>query len=189
MSALKKTTANSKARTSTLRVIRGGLFPQTKKEIATENLWFICKASFWNTQLFSNEEEKEFKVLLAEHFKGSKNIDVTFKQLVERICLTKRYLTRRKGRYISKPIDWLNINYTNGLAGTLSWYKVVEEQRKNVPHYNEGITLLAKALLKYADKRNILDMLHYRKELIRLKQHDLLQVFMNSIMHLQYFSI
>lgn len=188
MSAVKKVSEKSTKRTSTLRVIKGGLFARTKKEIVIENLWLICKASFWNTQLFSNEEEKEFKALLAEHFKGSKNIELTFKQLVERVCLTKRYLSRKKGRYISKPIDWLNINYKNGLSGTLSWYKVVQEQRETVPHYNEGISLLAKALLKYADKRNILDMLHYRRELIRLKQHDLLQLFMNSIMHIQYFN-
>lgn len=169
-----------------LQLIKGGLYPSTKKEIASENLWLICKAAFWNTQLFAQTEEQTFKELIAEHFKGSRNLDVTFKQLVERVCLAKRYLTRRKGRYISKPIDWLNINYKNGLSGTAKWYKDVNKQRASVPHYNEGITVLAKGLLKYAENRNILDLLNYRRELIELKQYDLVQLYMNSIMHIQY---
>ena len=37
----------------------------------------------------------EFKALLSEHG-GSKNNEKTFKQLVERVCLAKRYLARRK---------------------------------------------------------------------------------------------
>lgn len=169
-----------------LQLIKGGLYPRTKKETASENLWLICKAAFWNTQLFSHEEEANFKLLVAEHFKGSRNLDVTFKQLVERVCLAKRYLTRRKGRYISKPIDWLNVNYKNGLSGTAKWYKEVNNQRATVPNYNEGIALFAKALLKYADNRNIIDLLNYRRELIELKQHDLVQLYMNCIMHIQY---
>jgi hypothetical protein len=185
METAKKT--NQKASTQLkLQLLKGGLYPRTKKETASENLWLICKAAFWNTQLFTHEEEANFKLLIAEHFKGSRNLDVTFKQLVERVCLVKRYLTRRKGRYISKPIDWLNVNYKNGLSGTAKWYKDVENQRATVPHYNEGIALFAKALLKYADSRNIIDLLNYRRELIELKQHDLVQLYMNSIMHIQY---
>ena len=190
MSAVRKLkTEKNTTRTSHLKVVKGGLYPYSKREISTENLWLFCQASLWNTQVFSDEEIKEFKALLSEHFKGSKNIEKTFKQLVERVCLAKRYLARRKGRYISKPIDWLNINYKNGLAGTAGWYAVVEEQRKTVPHYNEGISVLAKAVYKYCEKRSILDMLQYRKELIKLKQHDLLQTFMNTVMHVQYFNI
>lgn len=173
---------------SHLRVIKGGLFPTSKREKRIEQFWLFCRATFWNTQQFTDVETGEFKTLIREHFKRNKNVDVVFKQLVERVCLAKRYVTRRKGRYISKPIDWLNINYKNGLAGTASWYKVVQEQRETVPHYNEGILLLSRAVLKYCENRNILEILNYRRELIKLKQHDLLQLYMNTIMHIQYFN-
>jgi len=63
----------------------------------------------------------------------------------------------------------------------------VEEQRKTVPHYNEGISLLAKAVYKNSVKTNLLGMLKYRRELIALKQYDLLQVYMNSILFSHYF--
>lgn len=171
-----------------LRVVKGGLFPTTKREKRIEQFWLFCHATFWNAQQFTDAEIATFKLLIREHFKRNKNVDATFKQLVERVCLAKRYVTRKKGRYISKPVDWLNINYKNGLAGTESWYKVVQEQRETVPYYNEGIAFLAKAVYKFCERRNILEMLINRKELIRLKQHDLLQIYMNTIMHIKFFN-
>lgn len=191
MSALRKIQTKKETKSknvSHLRVIKGGLFPTSKREKRIEQFWLFCQATFWNTGQFTDAQVGEFKTLISEHFKGSKNVDKTFKQLAERVCLAKRYVSRRKGRYISKPIDWLNINYKNGLAGTASWYKEVETQRETVPHYNEGILLLSRAVLNYCEKRNILDILLYRKELIKLKQHDLLQIYMNTIMHIQYFN-
>lgn len=171
-----------------LKLIKGGLYPSTLKEKACENFWLVCKATFWNTQQFTEEQEQEFKTLITGHFEGTKNLRVTFEQLVERVCLTKRYLTRSKGRYISKPIDWLNINYKNGFACTEKWYIIVKQQRKLVPHYNEGIALFAEAIYNYTQRKSTLEMLYYRKELIQLKQHDLLQLYMNCIMHIQYFN-
>jgi hypothetical protein len=171
----------------TLKVIKGDLYPYTEVEKASDSFWQVCKAAFWNTQLFTEQQEQAFKLLIAEHFVGSKNTGKTFKQLVERVCLVKRYIARKQSRYVSKPIDWLNINYTNGLANTASWYQTVVNQRQFVPHYNEGISLFAEAIYNYTLRKSTLEMLYYRKELIELKQHDLVQLFMNAIMHLHYF--
>jgi hypothetical protein len=171
-----------------LKVIKGGLFPPSKLDNLIETFWLFCHAALWNTETFSETETEEFKKLIAEYFIHCKNPDDKFKELVERVCLVKRYVQRRNGRYISKPIDWLNINYVNGLASTKKWFISVVFQRLKVPHYNEGIALLAKAVLKYSESRNILDMLYYRKELIKQKQTDLLQIYMNAIMHMQYFN-
>lgn len=189
MSAIRKIQTAPATKTkhvSHMRVVKSNLFPTTKREKRIEQFWLLCQAAFWNTQQFTHAEVAEFKILIRDHFKGYKNVDKTFKELAERVCLAKRYVTRRKGRYISKPVDWLNINYKNGLAGTASWYKVVEEQRKTVPHYNEGIALLARAVLHYCEKRNFLDIYNFRKELIKLKQHDLVHIYMNTIMHIHF---
>jgi len=171
-----------------LKIIKGDLFKPSKTEILIDDFWSFCHASLWNTETFSESEITEFKKLIGEYFKFSINPEAKFKELVERVCLVKRYLSRRSTRYVSKPIDWLNIRYKNGLAGTRIWFLKVEQQRATVPHYNEGVSLLAQAILKYSDSRNILDMLYYRRELIKLKQTDLLQIYMNAIMHIQYFS-
>lgn len=189
MSAVRKIQTQNGSRnrkTSHLRVIKGGLFPATKKEKRIEQFWLFCHATLWNSQQFDNSQVEQFKELISEHFKKFKDADKAFKQLVERVCLAKRYVNRRPGRFISKPIDWLNINYRNGLTGTESWYKSVTDQRKTVPHYNEGILTLSRAILSWCEQKNILDILNYRSELIKQKQFDLLQVYMNSIIHIQY---
>lgn len=188
MSTEKKSNTERKNQATKLKVIKGGKYPKTKKDIAVENLWLFTHAALWNTQLFTEEETEEFKNLLSEYFKGQRNIDKTFKQLVERVCLAKRYLARKKGRYISKPIDWLNINYKNGLAGTASWYKTVAEQRLTVPHYNEGISALANSVFNFCEKPSLKELHQSRLELIRLKQHDLLQTYMNTIIYVKFFA-
>lgn len=192
MSAIKKiqnkTESKHKPIASHLRVVKGLFKSSSTREDRIAQFWFVCHAAFWNTQQFSNAEVRGFKKLISEHFKHGKNPDTTFKELTERVCLAKRYVTRQKGRYISKPADWLNIHYKNGLAGTASWFRKVEKQRKTVPHYNEGIALLAKAVYRFCKTRNIQEAINYRKELIRTKQYDLLQLYMNCILHIQYFN-
>lgn len=178
--------ANGNSRRSHLKVVRGGMFPSTKKEKRIEQFWLFCHATLWNSQQFESTQIAEFKELITAHFKKFKDADQAFKQLVERVCLAKRYVTRRQGRYISKPVDWLDINYKNGLTGTESWYKSVVSQRKTVPHYNEGISTLARAVLNYCEKKNILEIFSFRKELIEQKQFDLMQIYMNTIMHVQF---
>ena len=101
------------------------------------------------------------------------------------MCLAKRYVNRKRGRYLSKPIDWLNLNYHKGLAGTEGWYQEVCLQRISVPEYNKGITLLAKAITKYLQEPTIKTIVSYRKKLIAQKQFDLLQIFNNSIINFQ----
>lgn len=186
MSAIKKTKKRnqSKGKVIQLRLIPSESNQQKAKLV--NGLWKVAQSALWNGRDFSIAEQEELKQLLAEHFEGNKNIKRNFKDLVERICLAKRFVSRRKGRYISKPIDWLNINYRNGLVGTASWLEEVKEQRKSVPHYNEGITTLANGILKYMESPNIMVFLRYRKMLIEQKQFDLLQIFQITIINLQY---
>ncbi len=188
MNTIRKTQAAvSKSTPMThMRVVKDVI--PTKREIRIEQFWQFCQAALWSTREFNYAEIKEFKMLIGEHFKRNQNPDKVFKQLVERACLAKRYISRKNGRYISKPVDWLNINYKNGLIGTKGWYKEVQEQRKTVLHYNEGIALFAQAVYSYCDSRNILGIDSFRKEMIRLRQYDLLQMYTNTIIQIQYFN-
>jgi hypothetical protein len=155
-------------------------------EQLSEALWKVCHATFWNHKEFSLKQQEEFKTLITEHFLNGKNEKRNFKDLVQRICLAKRYLSRKRGRYISKPIDWLNIHYAKGLIGTSQWLNEVNEQRKEVPHYNEGITTLANGILKFIDSPNIIVYQRYRRMLTENNHSDLLQIFNNTIINLQY---
>jgi hypothetical protein len=173
-----------KTKSKEAKVIRLNVNPETNKLIHAS--WAVVQSALWNSQHFNPSEVAQLKKLIAEHYENNKSIKVTFKDLIERICLAKRYVARKKGRYISKPVDWLNIHYHKGLAGTAVWLQEVKEQRKTVPEYNQGISTLAKGILKYIESPSMIVFYQYRRMLIEQKQQDLLQIFYNTIIHLQF---
>lgn len=169
-----------------LKIIKGGKNPDSEKHI--DAIWTVAYSALWNNRTFTRKETDQFKKLIADHFNNGKKAKTTFKELVERICLAKRFVARGKGRYISKPIDWLNINYHNGLAKTAVWLEKTNEQRKTCPEYNKGITTLAKGLLKFSETESMAVFYRYRRLLMEQKQHDLLQILYNAVLNLQYFN-
>jgi hypothetical protein len=183
MSAIRKT-KSKETKVIQLKVIRGGTSREANKLINAS--WAVVQSALWNSRHFNPNEVAQLKELIADHYDNGKSIKATFKDLIERICLAKRYVARKKGRYISKPVDWLNIHYHNGLAGTASWLQEVKEQRKTVPQYNQGISTLAKGILKYIESPSMVVFYQYRRMLIEQKQQDLLQIFYNTIIHLQF---
>jgi hypothetical protein len=58
--------------------------------------------------------------------------------------------------------------------------------RKNVPDYNKGITILSKALYAFVENPSEAIYQRGRKQLIEQNQFDLLQLFNNTIIHLQF---
>ncbi len=166
-----------------LKIVKGGKSDPINSVI--DNTWIFIHAALWDQEEFSNKEIEQFKQLIAEHYHFSENSQSVFEELIERVCLAKRFIKRRQGRYVAKPIDWLNIHYYAGLAGTQGWYNEVCLQRITVPDYNKGLTLLAKAILKYLQEPTAKTILSYRKKLIAEKQFDLLQIFNNTIVQFQ----
>ena len=159
---------------------------EIEKEKLIHGVWLVTQSTFWNNKEFSVSEQETLKELIAGHFKHKHAYTTTFKELCERICLAKRYVDRKQGRYIAKPVDWLNVHYRNGLSGTANWLEEVKEQRKTVPLYNEGISTFAYGVINYLNFPNIRVFEHYRHVLIQQQQYDLLQIFYNLIIHFQY---
>lgn len=172
-----------KASPSHLKIVKGGKSDPMNSVI--DNTWMFIHAALWDHEEYSNKEIEKFKQLISEHYNFSDNPSSVFEELIERVCLAKRFVKRRQGRYIAKPIDWLNIHYYAGLTGTKNWYQGLCLQRITVPEYNSGLTLLAKAILKYLQEPCAKTILCYRKKLIAEKQFDLLQIFNNTIVQFQ----
>ena len=126
------------------------------------------------------------KELIAAYFDNARSPKENFINLTERICLAKRYVCRKRERYIPKPLDWLNIHYPLGLAGTSTWMDRVNEMRKKVPFYNLGIHTLAQGILRQVQSPSQREFLRYKGKLIRQQQFDLLSIYYYSILNLQY---
>lgn len=186
-----KTTAKrtGKNKKQSAKIIQLNLFqqPQQKETSKLINaVWGVVSSSLWFNKTFSEKETEQYKDLIGEHFFNGKEGKRNFKELIERICLAKRYVARKRGRYISKPQDYLNIHYPLGLTGTAGWLQQVNEVRKDVPEYNKGITTLAKVLLSFIENPSAVAFHRGRKQLAEQNQFDLIQVYNNTIIHLQY---
>ncbi|MBI4929903.1 MAG: hypothetical protein HY841_04010 [Bacteroidetes bacterium] len=157
-----------------------------EKKMLIEMSWLAAKSAFWNNEQFSEKEEQEFRRLISAHFERNPNYRQQFKDIIERICLAKRYISRKFGRYVPKPSDWLNIHFKYGFAGTAKWLEEVKEQRRTVPHYNKGTATLAEGMLKFLDTADNYVVRRYCMRLIEQKQFDLLQIFSNTLFNYQY---
>lgn len=181
--------AKNKKQSKSAKIIQLNIFqqPQQKTNSKLVNaIWGAVSFSLWPYKTFDSSEVDYFKALIGEHFLNGRDAKKNFKEIIERVCLAKRYVARKRGRYISKPQDYLNVHYPLGLAGTASWLQQVNVVRKDVPEYNKGISTLAKALLAFIDSPAITTYHKGRKQLLDQNQFDLLQVFNNTIIHLEY---
>jgi hypothetical protein len=168
------------------KIESGDLFNAIKKVKRTEDFWIFCHAMFWHTQDFHEGEINKFKQQIADYFKNSRDIDQTFTELIERACLAKRHAEEKDSRYIPQPEDWFNINHPSSLATTNKWYAALQKQRLHSPDFSKGLSFFAEAVISYADTRNMLDIVFYRHVFISLTHYDLLQWYMNVVMHYQF---
>lgn len=164
-----------------LRIIYGDKYLSPLKKQRINDFWDFCHATFWPCQNFTEAEKAEFKTLIAEHFDGDSNRK--FLELVERAILAKLYIDRRVGRYVAKPIDWLNINFRYGLSGTAYWHQEMMEQRQTVPYYNESIVFLAAAILSFCENTNPEEIEEVRNLLIESRQYKLLNIYNRALIH------
>lgn len=180
--------AKSKRKQSA-KVIQLNVFQQPHQKETSKlinAIWGAVSTSLWPYKNFDKSEIDYFKELIGEHFLNGRDAKRNFKEIIERVCLAKRYLARKRGRYISKPQDYLNVHYPLGLAGTAAWLQRVNVVRKEVPEYNKGIATLAKALLSFIDNPSIPTFHRGRKQLADQNQFDLIQIYNNTIIHLEY---
>lgn len=175
-----------KPKLSFIHVEEGKLFDAIKQVKRTEDFFVFCHSMLWSTKDFSEEQQNTYKRLIAEHFKTSSDVDETFKDLVEKVVLAKRYVLEKPYRFIAEPKDWLNIKFYNGLSGANKWHDALQEQREITPNFGESLRIFSEAILNYAEQRNVLDIVFYRQLFIRLQVWDLLQWYMNSVMHYQF---
>ncbi|MGQ0829357.1 MAG: hypothetical protein ACT4ON_13295 [Bacteroidota bacterium] len=169
-----------------LRVVKNSNKKISVAEKYITTAWLFAQAALWVNRSFSKKEISQFKELIEEYFNEKGVSQKALTEFLEKVCLVKRYLARGKGRYVSKPIDWLNINYKNGITGTQRWYNEVQEQRKLVPEYNKGIRLLSKAVVKYMDIPTQEVYAVFRSKLIEERQFDLVQVLNSTVVGINY---
>jgi len=175
---------------SRLKIIKGDLLNSIKRVTRTKDLLNFSQSIFWPDLDFSEEKELELQLLIANHFSESKDVDKTFRELVERTVLAKRWFEEEATyRSVPSPEQWFDIDRISGLYFTHRLYGKMLTQRNTIPSYQLGITILSEAILKYCEQKNVLDIYAYRVQFIRLNRMDLLQYYFNAVMHIQFINL
>lgn len=176
-------------RLSNLKVIKGDLFDTVKRVKRTQDLLTFSNAVLWPEKTFGELDQLTLHPLIAEHFRGSRDIDETFCELVERTVMAKRWIEEKSYRFIPSPKKWFDIDYIDGLYFTHVLYGRMLTVRNTIPNYEYGLYVLSHAVKQYSDTQNLLDIYPYREVLIRLNRIDLLQYYFNAIMHIQFINL
>jgi hypothetical protein len=164
-----------------LSVVHGELYYAAQIAQRAEDFWTICRALFWPAKEFNGEQLIALKYMIAQHFKGSQEINETFKQLVERAALGKRCMLRNPGYTEEETAIWLDIHNKEGLTGTARLYQKLQEQRLSIPHFEMGLKIFSEAVLAFCQHRSPLDVRRYQQQFVRLNQGDLLQMYLTIV--------
>lgn len=170
------------------KVEEGPIFHSIKLAKRIQEFWIYSHSMLWGTKDFSEEEQNTFKQYIAHYFEGSKNIDETFRELVERVVLEKRYILEKPYRFIAPPHEYFNPNFYNGLVGSSKWFNALQQQRNRTPEFGENLNIFSQAIWLFAEQKNLLDIIFYRQVFITLESYDLLQWYLNAVMHYQFLS-
>lgn len=160
---------------------------KVKTEKLLDGLWQFAHATLWFGEKFNKAEITHFKKLIEAHFQKNKSPQQNFKELVQRICLAKRYADYSKDKKLAQAGDWLKIGNPEGLSGTLIPYEEIKFLRQYESDCETGIQVLANGLLLYMGSP------FYFKtcvnSLSRLNESALIQFFYNTIINLQYYCV
>jgi hypothetical protein len=151
-----------------------------------QDLLTFSNAVLWPDETFSEEKKMSLLPLITEHFRDSNNINQTFRELVERTVMAKRWVDEKEYRTLLSPAFWFNINRIDGLYSTHSLYGKMLTQKKTIPSYQFGLTVISEAVLRFCQHQNILHINGYRDQFIKLNRMDLLQYYFSAVMHIQF---
>lgn len=156
-------------------------------EPLTNGAWVFAQCALWPGCNFSQAEQEAAKDYIRGYLQAAENKKRAFMALCQRVVLTKRYLAKSDSRYVSLPSVWFNNEYPFGFAGTLSWLRTVEEQRKKVPAYLSHVKALAKGYYRYTVRPDGRQFDKCCEELKSYHADGLLELFYQTIAHLHHY--
>lgn len=101
---------------------------QRKIDELTQKAWQYAHEILWQNHPFSEKEIKEAKKQIRKYFEGIpfEIFFVAYSDLLlefcTRIILTREYIERKSGRYVTHPAVWFNPDNKFGFTGTKRWF-------------------------------------------------------------------
>lgn len=148
--------------------------------------WQFSQCALWPEQTLDLLEDGDTRAYIREYFTAATDKKRAFTALIQRVILTQKYVRRDRERFLPQPSIWFNRRYPFGFAGTLPWLHNVEQQRKEVPGYLAHIEALAHGYYDYIVRPSTRRFNRCREKMLRHRANSLLQLFYNTVIHLNY---
>lgn len=171
---------------SPLSIIKGNTEYKQQLQFLTGIAWQIAYTALWNGQQFSAQEKENAKELIKDFISQSPNPRKAYTELVQRVLLARQYITTHPGTYAPVPSQWFSPSNANGFAGTLRWYRSVEESRRALPLFKITIKAFAEAVLEIMQSNKAADFHYWRNYFAEQNAQATLNLFLSTMANCQY---
>jgi hypothetical protein len=126
------------------------------------------------------------KKLVKEFIAANKDSYKGYLAFIQRVLLTRQYITTNAGRFVPLPSFWLDKNNANGFTGTREWFEQLQSVRSSVPSHKIELKAFAEAILEMSEERTCRNYQYWRNYFIERKTPGLLNLFLNTIANQHY---
>lgn len=143
--------------------------------------WHALYAILYNGCTFSSAEIDASKALIRQHLLQAPDAEAEYINMVQRILLTRRYLSGNSSRYVPTPAKWLDPQNANGFTGTETWFSNLETFRQKQPLFKITYKAFAEAILEMAIEPTATNFHYWRSYFIERNANTLANLFLATI--------
>ena len=143
--------------------------------------WNTAYASLWNGQTFSLAETQAAKDKIKQWLLQQPDVAQAYSQMVQRILLTRLYLSNNCNCYAPIPTIWFDASNSTGYVGTERWMQQVQQIRMAKPLHQLSLKAFAEAVLEMQEEPTGKNFHYWRSYFTERNQQQMLNLFLSTI--------
>lgn len=162
-----------------------GSSPQPISPALIQAGWLLCYTALWQYESFPDREIGYAQEVINKALLSRMGLKQAFIEYCERILLANRLFHADPSQWVDMPSLWFHPDYSEGFSGTLSVYQQIKTERAMIPGYQRGIKVMANAYWQYLNCPSSIVLKRCRRQLLSLREYNLLQLWNNLIITYQ----
>jgi hypothetical protein len=138
--------------------------------------WNFALLALWPFEKIKKDSIKRSQAYIKEHLSSTPDMQTSFITFCEKVLLIKKVLAASKFSHIDPPVIWLNPTFTAGYSSTGELHRLIVNNRGALPHYLEGITVMAKGYWDFINQPTPLVLMKIHKRLYYHRQYELISL-------------
>lgn len=138
--------------------------------------WHLALLALWPFEKIKKYKIERCQSYIKAYLLSIPDMQASFITFCEKVLLINRTLFASNSYIIDPPVVWLNPDFTDGYASTDELHRLIKKNRVVLPHYLEGITVLAKGYWDFINQPASPVLLKIHDRLYNLRQYDLISL-------------